>query len=164
MGFLRARKAETNFERKWANQTFKPAAENLTAQGQQGLTNYLAALSGQDGGAGFNRFRQSTGYQNIFDEAMRGVTASAASRGMLSSNAALRARQDRAAQLAQQSFENYLASILRGSQIGIEGGQQAGRTVLAANPIEYRGGLSQLLGSVGGLASGFGSLFGKSGG
>jgi hypothetical protein len=124
MSFLKGKPAESkNQAYPWLTQQFSAPAQALTSQGQAGLGNYMAMLNGSDGGAGFNTYKQSTGYENIFDEAMRGVTSNAASKGLLASGSTLRATQDRAGQLAQQNFQNYLAQVLEGSKTGLAGGQ-----------------------------------------
>jgi hypothetical protein len=61
--------------------------------------------------AGYSNFMNSSGYQNIFDQAMKGVTGSAAAKGTLNSGATLKALQNTGAGLAQQSFGNYLGNL-----------------------------------------------------
>ena len=148
MGFLKSKQRSTNMEQKFVNDTFKPVATNLLAQGQSGLNDYFASLTGS-GTEGYDRYRQSAGYNNIFNEAMRGVTANAATRGLLSSGATLRATQDRAGELAQQQYENYLQQLLRGSQTGLQGGMTAGQTV--ANV----GAQNERAGGLGGVVNAF---------
>ena len=79
---------------------------------------------------------------------------------MLASGATLRASQDRAGQLAQQNFQNYLTQILQGSQASLAGGgnligaiTQGGQTSKGATP-----GLFDALSGIGSVASGVGSL------
>lgn len=165
MGFLKSKQRSTNMEQKFVNDTFKPVATNLLAQGQQGLGNYFGALTGSDPTA-YEQFRNSTGYQNIFDEAMRGVTSNAASRGLLGSGATLRASQDRAGQLAQQQYQNYLQQLLQGSQTSLNTGMGAGQVVAGVGAQNERagglGGIVNAIGDVGKIAGGIGkavSLF-----
>jgi hypothetical protein len=153
MGFLKSKQRSTNMEQPWVNATFKPAAESLIKQGQQGLGSYMGILTGQDSGAGYDTYRKSTGYQNIFDEAMRGVTGSAAARGLLASGSTARALQNRAGQLAQQNFGNYLTQLLSGANAGLSAGMNAGNTVANVGSQNERvGGL----GRIGQIASGIG--------
>jgi hypothetical protein len=148
MGFLRSKQRSTNMEQKFVNDTFKPLTQNMLAQGQEGLGNYFDALTGSDL-TGVQRFRDSAGYQNIFDEAMRGVTSNAAARGLLNSGAMVRTAQDRAGQLAQQSYENYLQRLLQGSQTGIQTGMNAGGIVAEV------GAQNERAGGLGGIVNAF---------
>jgi len=163
MGFLKSKKVGNNFERQWASSTFKPVAQNLLTQGQGGLAQYLEALQ-TGGGSAFQQYEDSTGYGGIFDEAMRGVTANTAAKGLLNSGAMIRAAQDRAGELKKQSFTNYLAQLLQGSNASLSGGMQAGQTVLGANTYQRKGGFNDFLSSVGSLGAGVGSVVGGFGG
>lgn len=80
------------------------------AMGQIGA---LLGLGGDKAGAdaGYQNFLNSSGYHNIFDQAMKGVTGSAAAKGLLSSGSTLKALQNRGSDLAQQSFGNYLGNL-----------------------------------------------------
>ena len=161
MSFLKGKPAESkNVAYPWLSQQFSAPAQALTSQGQQGLGNYFAMLNGSDGGAGYDTYKASTGYNDIFDEAMRGVSGSAASKGLLASGSTLRSTQDRAGQLAQQNFGNYLTQLLQGSQASLGGGGNligaiagGGQTSKGATP-----GLLDSLSGLGSLASGVGSL------
>jgi len=162
MGFLKSRKEGNNFERQWANDTFKAPAAQLTQQGQQGLSTFMGALTGQDGGAGFQQFQRSIGFNNILGEAMRGVQGTMGARGLLASGPTLRAMQDRAGQMAGQSYNNWLGQILQGANAGLNAGQGFGQTVLGANQYTRQGGLNQFLGSLGGIAQGVGTAMAAS--
>lgn len=160
MGFLKSKQRSTNMEQKFVNDTFKPVATGLTAQGQGGLASYLGSLTG-DNNAGFEQYKNSTGYQNIFDEAMRGVSSNAAARGLLASGSTARALTDRAGQLGQQNFSQYLQQLLQGSKLGLEGGLQAGNLVADVGSQNKRvGGLINTLGDIGKVASGVGGVVG----
>lgn len=113
---------------------------------------------------GLERFRNASGYQNIFGEAMRGITSSSAARGLMNSGAVIRAMQDRAAQLGDESKRNYLAQILAGSQTGFGAADSAfgaaqgfGNTIAGAGQTGPREGL---LGAIGQAAGGAASLIG----
>ena len=157
MGFLKSRKVGNNFERQWANDTFKAPAQQLTQQGQQGLGLYMGSLTGQDGGAGFQQFQRSTGFNNILAEAMRGIQGAMGARGLLSSGSTLKALQDRAGQMAGQSYNNWLGQILQGANAGLGAGQGFGNTVLGANQYTRQGGFNQFMQSAGQLAQGIGT-------
>ncbi len=162
MSFLKGKPAESkNQAYPWLAQQFSAPAQALTSQGQQGLGNYFAMLNGSDGGAGFDTYKASTGYEDIFDEAMRGVTSNAASKGLLASGATLRATQDRAGQLAQQNFQNYLTQLLQGSQASLAGGgnligaiTQGGQKSVGAQESAFK----QIMDSVGSAASAAGQI------
>jgi hypothetical protein len=167
MSFLTGKSESKNLAYPYIKDSFGGAATDLTRQGQSGLSQYLATLSGSDAGAGYNTYRNSTGYQNIFDEAMRGVSSNAAARGLMASGSTVRAMQDRAGQLGQQNFAQYLQQILQGSQVGLQSGNSLANTLAGAGQVsKSRGGL---LDSIAGLASGVGALtapgalFGKKG-
>ncbi len=55
----------------------------------------------------FTQFRSDPGYEFTRDEAIKGVDRSAAARGLLTSGATIKAIQDRASNLADQSYTNY---------------------------------------------------------
>lgn len=161
MGFLKSKQRSTNMEQKFVNDTFKPVATNLLNQGQGGLASYLGSLTGSDNGAGYEQYKNSTGYQNIFDEAMRGVSSNNAARGLLASGSTVRGLADRGGQLAQQNFGSYLQQLLQGSQVGLTGGMQAGQTVAGVGAQNERvGGWKQILGDVGKVAGAVGQVAG----
>jgi hypothetical protein len=144
-------------------------------QGGRFLDAYGAGLGFGDEEAfntGLERFRGASGYQNIFNEAMRGVTATGASRGLMNSGATVRAMQDRAGQLGNESYQNYLAQILGGAQTGLTAGQSAmgasqgfGGLIAGAGQTGgsqgLLGGLGQALGGAASIKSAF---FGGGGG
>lgn len=147
MGFLKSKQRSTNMEQKFVNDTFKPAATALTSQGQGGLAQYLATLSGDTDA--LRRFETASGYDDVFDESQRAVTGSAAARGLLNSGATVRALADRGAQLKRQSLAQYLQQLLQGSQVGLAGGQNAGN--LVANV----GAQNERAGGLGGIVNAF---------
>lgn len=124
-------------------------------QGARFLDAYGGALGLGDEEAfntGLSRFRQSIGYNTMLDDSMRGIAGSAAARGVLGSGAALRAMQDRASQLANQTFSNYLAQVLAGSQTGFNAAQGA------FGASQGYGGLIAQTGQRGGRGGALGSL------
>lgn len=151
MGFLRDKSGNKSLP--FLQSSFGGASQDLVSQGQQGLASYMGTLTGKDGGAGFQQFRNSTGYQNIFDEAMRGVSGNAAARGLLASGSTVRGLADRGGQIAQQSFGDYLTRMLQGAQSQFSAGGQLANTIAGAGQFSQQG-----LGSaLGGIAQGVGA-------
>jgi hypothetical protein len=145
--------------------TYKPAATQSMQAGQRGLDTFVGALTGTDQGAGLEQYKRSTGYENIFNEAMRGVTANRAARGMLASGSLIRRSQDQAGQLAAQNFNNWLSQILQGSQTNLNQGNTYANLVANvagqrqqvggfANAISNLSGIANLASSIGGLLPG----------
>lgn len=161
MGFLKSKNKPTNLQYKWVTDTYKPAAEQSMRAGQAGLNTYMGSLTGTDNGAGFEQYKRSTGYENIFNEAMRGATATGASRGLLASGSLIRNSQDRADQLARQNYANWLQQVLAGSQTNLnQGNNYANLVATVAGQRSQRGGFGNALSNlskvgriVGGLAA-----------
>lgn len=108
--------------------------------------NVLAGALGVGGDAGaaqqgYQDYLGSTGFNNILSTAMQGLTGSAALGGQLQSGSTLRAAQDRASDLGQQSFNNYLSQLGSLSSNGLN----AGSIIAGA------GGVSSKTGSSGGI-------------
>lgn len=171
MSFLTGRRAKNRAFEMLRDQ-LSPVMMQQAAQGQafqaQGgrfLDAYGGALGFGDEEAfntGLDRFRNASGYRNIFNEAMRGVTSSSAARGLMNSGAMVRATQDRAAQLGSESFNNYLQQILGGAQTGFGASQAAlgaaqgfGGTIAGAGQVGPQQGI---LGGIGQAAGGIASL------
>ena len=165
MGFLKSKNRPTNLQYKWVMDTYKPAATQSMQAGQRGLDTFVGALTGTDQGAGLEQYKRSTGYENIFNEAMRGVTANRAARGMLASGSLIRRSQDQAGQLAAQNFNNWLSQILQGSQTNLNQGNTYANLVANvagqrqqvggfANAISNLSGIANLASSIGGLLPG----------
>jgi hypothetical protein len=172
MSFLTGKRAKNRaFE--WLQQAQGPAmgqqmqlGSELQDQGRAFLNAYQGGLGlgGADAfNEGFRRFQTGTGFRTIQNEAMRGLTNSLAARGVMGSGAALRAMQDRSANLAQQSYQNYLGQVLGGAQMGFQAGQGAygnaanfGNTIAGAG---QTGGSQGLFGAIGQGIGGAASLF-----
>jgi hypothetical protein len=82
----------------------------------------IGELTGQYGAEGrdafYNAFRADPGYQYTVDQALRGVDAGAASKGILNSGATIKAEQDRAYNLADQQFNSYVNRLYGLAQFG----------------------------------------------
>src|SRR5207342_1739979 len=96
-----------------------PGAPDAYGSGGAGV-----AGGGMGGGAmgGFNNFLDSSAYNFIKDEAMSGLTNSAAGQGMLRSGATAKALQDRAANIGKTYFDNYLNHLTDVSKLGLGAG------------------------------------------
>lgn len=163
MGFLTGKRAK-NRAFQWLQSSFGPMAQQQAQQGQQFLGAYQSGLGFGDPTAfneGLNRFKQSSGYQNILNEAMRGVTANAAARGLLNSGAAIRAYQDRSADLADRTYQNYLAQVLGGAQTTMGNAQNFAGLIGQAGQVGPTQGALGGIGALGQGIGGFASLFGR---
>jgi hypothetical protein len=101
--------AQLNLLAQMYNQSRDDMAPYRSA-GQAGLGAYAANLA--------QPFQQTPGYQFLQNEAMRGVMANQSARGMVNSGATLRALQDRAAGIADQSYGQYMNRLAALSGIG----------------------------------------------
>ena len=120
----------------------------------------LAALLGLGGdeeaaGEGYQNFLNSTGYNNVVDEAMRGLTGSFSSRGLRKSGAAYKGLQDRASGLGKQWFANYLGNVGDVANRGLQAGGLIGN---AGQVSKSKGGSAGLGGLLGGGLSMFAGL------
>lgn len=98
-----------------------------TAQNTGNVSSGLSALLGLGGdtagqNAAFNNWKNSTGYNFAFDEAMRGVNGGAAGAGVYGSGARLKGLQDRASGLASQSYNDYISQMLGLGNLGLGAG------------------------------------------
>jgi hypothetical protein len=158
MSFLTGKPASSessNLAYPWLKDQFGGMVD--TGNDASGQMAALLGLGGDTDAAegAYGNFLNSTGYNNIFDQAMRGVTGSAAARGLLKSGSTAKALQDRAAGLGQQYFTNYLGQLG-----GLAGqGLQAGGLIGNAGQVsKNRGGTSGLGGLIGGGLSMFAGL------
>lgn len=84
----------------------------------------LLGLSGSDAqDAGFQKFKDSSGYNFIQDEGIRGITASNAAKGLLGSGSALREITKFNSNLASNFLNSYLSNLMGLSNTGIQAGQ-----------------------------------------
>lgn len=163
MSFLTGKRAK-NRAFQWLQQSFGPLAQQQAAQGQRLLGAFESGLGfGDDAtfNAGLERFKRSSGYENILSSAMRGVTAEAASRGLLNSGAAIRRYQDRSVDLADRTYQNYLAQVLGGAQTATGSAQNFGGLIGQAGQVGPTQGALGGIGALGQGIGGFASLFGR---
>lgn len=105
--------------------SFAQAQERINPYAQQGaaanplIASLLGMSSDTGGGEGLARFREGLGYQDTLNQALGGISANAAARGLLGSSGTGRAFQSNAARLAQGTFGNYLDSLLGQQQMGM---------------------------------------------
>jgi hypothetical protein len=92
-----------------------------------GASNQMASLLGLNGAdaqnAGFDNWRNSTGYQFGLDQGREAITGSAASKGLLNSGATAKALTKFGTGYANQQFGNYFNQVLG---LGNQGNQAAG--------------------------------------
>lgn len=105
----------------------------------------LLGLSGSDEGTkAFNQFKDSSGYNFILNEGIKGITGSNAAKGLLSSGSTLKGISQYSSNLASSFLNNYLSSLMGLSNTGIQAGQ--------------------ILASAGSTANSQGTSYGKSSG
>lgn len=97
--------------------------------------------------AGFDNFLNNSGYSYLMDNAMQGLTNSAAGKFMLRSGPTLKAMQDRSVNLTKGMFQNYLQDLMGLSQQGLGAGS------LIANAGQWSKGTGGTSGSQGLLGS-----------
>lgn len=133
-------------------QTYSPMAQTGV-----GATNALSGLLGLGGDQeaakeGYQNFLNSSGYQNVIDSAMRGITGSHGAQGLLRSGATLGRMQDRASDIGGQYFTNYLGQVSNLANQGLNAGQlitSAGQTSSSTQ----KGGSGGVLGAVASIGS-----------
>ena len=84
----------------------------------------LLWLNGSDAGAAaFNQFRDSSGYNFIRDEGIRGITSSNAAKGLLNSGSTLTSIANYSSNLANNYLNSYLSNLTGLSNTGLQAGQ-----------------------------------------
>lgn len=115
-------------------------------QAAMGRVNALLGLGGEAPDPSL--FRETPGYNFLLEEMQRGVERSAAARGGLVSGNTLTELQQRAGGLADQTFNNYLATLMGLQSQGVDQTLAGMRTNLGAQQADFR------LGAGGARASG----------
>jgi len=87
----------------------------------------ISNLLGLNGAAGqtsaFDNFRNSSGYNFVKDEGIKGITGSNAARGLLGSGSALKGIAQYSSGLASNFLNSYLANLTGLSNTGLQAGQ-----------------------------------------
>lgn len=103
-------------------QTYTPTTA-LTGSATTAIGNLLGLNGPQASDEGFQKFRDSSGYNFIKDEGIRGITGSKAAGGLLNSGSTLRAITGYGSNLADNFLNQYLASLTGLSNTGLQAGQ-----------------------------------------
>lgn len=84
----------------------------------------LLGLNGSDAGTNaFNQFKDSSSYNFVRDEGIKGIEGSMAAKGLLGSGSALKAISNYSSNLASNFLNNYLSNLMGLSNTGIQAGQ-----------------------------------------
>lgn len=84
----------------------------------------LLGLNGSDAGTNaFNQFKDSSSYNFVRDEGVKGIEGSMAAKGLLGSGSALKAISNYSSNLASNFLNNYLSNLMGLSNTGIQAGQ-----------------------------------------
>lgn len=92
-------------------------------KGSDVIASLLGLGGSEDQSAAFNRFKDSSGYNFIQNEGVRGINANNASRGLLSSGSALKGISQYSSNLASNFLNSYLSNLTGLSNTGIQAGQ-----------------------------------------
>lgn len=116
----KAQKSESgNKAYPWIKDTYAPMASG----GTDAFNMASGLLSGSpESKAGYDNFLNNSGYSYLMDNAMQGVTNSAAGKYLLRSGATAKALQDRSVNLTKTMFQNYLQDLMGLSQQGLGAG------------------------------------------
>lgn len=111
------------------NQAYPWLRDTYGGAAQTGLngTNALSALLGLSGDPSkyqdaFNNYKDSTGYDFMFDEGQRAINGNAAAKGSLQSGATLKALNQYGTNIASTYYNNYLDRLLGLSDSGYKAG------------------------------------------
>lgn len=121
-----------------------------TAAGSQ-----LANLLGLGGGAaqtdGFNKWKQSTGYQAGVDQGVQGIVGNNASKGLLNSGGTLKAIDTFGQDYASQKYQDYINPLQNLLGSGIQGAgvlAGAGNTSQSQSSGSEKPGISKFIGQL----------------
>ena len=116
----------------------------------------LLGLNGSDEGTNaFNQFKDSSGYNFVQNEGVKGITGSLAAKGLLGSGSALKAISNYSSNLASNFLNSYLSNLMGLTNTGIQAGQILSNTGIQAG---------QILASAGSTANSQGTSYGNSSG
>jgi hypothetical protein len=106
----------------WLKDTYSPMATGGT-QAYGALNNLLGVGGDADAQQGaYNNYLNNSGFNYIMDNAMQGVTNSAAGKYLLRSGATAKGLQDRASNISKTFFQDYLDRLGQSSQLGLGAG------------------------------------------
>lgn len=111
---------------------------------------------GNDAQAGYQNYLQNAGYAPAMTQLSRNITGQGAASGILNSGTTAKALQSRGADLNSQFFNNYLQQL---SGLSTQGLQAGGLVSGAGQTSQSQGGSPGLLGSIGSVVGGIGSIF-----
>jgi hypothetical protein len=147
MGFGSSRQKSVNSSQQ-TSQSFNQAYPLLqgalgdqvsnAGKGSNAIASLLGLGGSADQSAAFNQFRDSSGYNFIQDEGMKGITSSNAAKGLLSSGSALKGISQYNNNLASSFLNSYMSHLMGLSNNGI----QAGQTLASAGSIANSQGTS----------------------
>lgn len=92
-------------------------------KGSSAIASLLGLNGSDDGAAAFNTFKDSSGYNFIQDQGIRGITGSNAAKGLLGSGSTLKAIGNYSSNLASSFLNSYLSNLMGLSNTGIQAGQ-----------------------------------------
>lgn len=140
MGFGSSKSASTNQSQQTSeakNQAYPFLQEQfgsttaLTNKASGSLMDILGLNGAQGVNEGFNKFKDSSGYNFIQNEGVRGIEGSQASKGMLNSGRTLKGVSKYSSNLANNFLSQYLQQLSGISDTGLKAGSilaQAGNT------------------------------------
>lgn len=135
MSFLKPKPATStseNLNRGLITDTYTPQAQSGVAANST-LAGALGVPGGDAAGAtaGFNQYQANSGFQNVLQSLVKGMTGGAAAGGLLRSGPTARGILREGTALNQQSYNNYLQQLQGLSGLGLQGGgliSNAGQT------------------------------------
>lgn len=160
MSFLKPKAATSsseNLNRGLITDTYSPAMTQ--GLGAQNVLASALGVPGSDPGAasaGFDAYRSASGFDNILDRAMRGITGGQAAGGLLRSGSTGNAYLTRANELTQQSYGNYLQNLAGLSSLGLNAG---GLVANAGQTSTSTGGRPSTAGAIASTVGGIASIF-----
>lgn len=130
MSFLTGKPAKStseNTQLQWLKDMFGGMAGTGNAANDM-MAGALGVGGDPDAAAGaYRNYLNSNDYNNVVDEAMRGVSGSMASRGLLKSGATAKALQDRAAGIGRRFHDNWLGRLGDIASRGLQAGGMIGQ-------------------------------------
>ena len=114
---------------KSSNQAFPFLQNSLGGQvdnvgrGANAVASLLGLGGSQDQTAAFNQFKDSSGYNFIQDQGIRGINGTNAAKGLLNSGSALKGISQYSSNLASGFLNSYLSNLMGLSNNGIQAGQ-----------------------------------------